>query len=71
MNALEAADLAADAVLTCNGDERKLRGYSRRWAQNQRRQQKLYRLLRDIVVNSSDSEITALARTVSHLSKGN
>jgi len=70
MNALEAADMAADAVLTCTGDERKLRVYSRRWAQNQRRQQKLYRLFRDIVVNSSDSEITALARTVSHLFKG-
>ena len=47
----EAADLAADAVLGCGSNDRKLRAYSRQWAGNQRRQQKVYRL-RDMIVNS-------------------
>jgi digeranylgeranylglycerophospholipid reductase len=70
MNALEAADLAANAVLACNGDDRKLEVYSRQWARNQRRQQKIFRLLRDITVNSSDIEIAALARRTSRVFKG-
>jgi digeranylgeranylglycerophospholipid reductase len=70
MNALEAADLAANAVLSCNGDHRKFIVYSRLWARNQRRQQKVFRLLRDIIVNSSDNQITSLARRASRLFKG-
>jgi digeranylgeranylglycerophospholipid reductase len=70
MNALEAADLAAHAMLVCKGNEGTLRMYSRQWARNQRRQQKLYRLLRDVVVNSSDGEVIALARAGSRLFKG-
>jgi digeranylgeranylglycerophospholipid reductase len=70
MNALEAADLAAHAMLVCKGNEETLRMYSRQWARNQRRQQKLYRLLRNVVVNSSDGEVIALARTGSRLFKG-
>jgi digeranylgeranylglycerophospholipid reductase len=70
MNAFEAADLAADAVLACGGDDRKLRVYSRQWAGNQRRQQKVYRLLRDMIVNSSDDEIVALVRRASRVFKG-
>jgi len=69
MNALEAADLAADAILTCGDDDGKLRIYSRKWARNQRRQQKLYRLLRDIIVNSSDNEMISLAETARRVFK--
>jgi digeranylgeranylglycerophospholipid reductase len=70
MNALEAADLATHAMLTSGGDERRLGEYSRRWAGNQRRQQKVYRLLRDMAVDSSDDEISAMARTASRIFKG-
>lgn len=69
MNAFEAADLATDILLSCTGDEHKLREYSRQWARNQRRQQKLFSLIRDIVVNSSDTEIISLARTASRVFK--
>ncbi|KMQ52091.1 geranylgeranyl reductase [Chitinispirillum alkaliphilum] len=58
MNTLEAAEMAIESLLNCSkGETEKLSAYSRSWRKKQRKQQKLFLLLREIIMDSSDTQI--------------
>ncbi|MDG5814242.1 NAD(P)/FAD-dependent oxidoreductase [Chitinispirillales bacterium ANBcel5] len=69
MNALEAADYAVESIKNFpKKGQKAFKVYSQKWRKNQRRQQKLFLLLREIMVNSTDTQLSAMYQKISHLS---
>lgn len=65
MNALEAADLAFKAIIsrkTGSVTQVIRKGYSKKWAKNQRRQQKLCYILKEVILECSDNEIESMIK---------
>ena len=57
MNTLEAADLAVQSLLANSRTS-----YSRKWCKAQRRQQKIFYLIKEVFLDCSDKEIDALVK---------
>ena len=57
MNTLEAADLAVQSLLANNSNT-----YSRKWRRAQRRQQRIFYLIKEVFLDCSDKEIDVLVK---------
>lgn len=57
MNTLEAADLAVKSLLANNKNS-----YSRKWSRAQRRQQRIFYLIKEVFIDCSDKEIDVLVK---------
>jgi digeranylgeranylglycerophospholipid reductase len=66
MNALEAADLVVQAIARhgLSRPDAVLRNYAGAWTRSQRRQQKLFYLLKEVFLESSDSALLKLLRRI-------
>ena len=62
MNAFESSDLAADCILCAAEGDQTLGRYTDRWRKQQRFQQKIFLLLKEIFLNSSDTELESILK---------
>ena len=69
MNTLEAADLCVAKLLKSKGSRNHLFSYSRAWNKRPRREQKVFLVLKEVFLASSDDEISKAVRTLQSVFK--
>lgn len=74
MNTLEATDMAVDAILKLNNTTNTkniiTKHYSRKWAKTQRRQQKIFYLLKELLLDLTYHELDFTLKKMSQFFKG-